>query len=244
MATVSTPRQRRSASKQPSASVTADRWSFCLPASAFKLAGFREWATSQSFPENMRATFIDEEIYLDMSNEELETHNKVKMEVARVLLNWNRETRQGTFGGDRVLITHQAAGVSNNPDAFFFTNISLKTGRVRLVPRKDEIDQYIEVEGTPDWILEVVSDSSVQKDTTKLRDAYHRAGIAEYWLIDARGEEIHFQILNHRKNGYAAAPVRGGWQRSRVFGRSFRMERQRDALGLWEYTLHVQNGGS
>ena len=72
-------------------------------------------------------------------------------------------------------------------------------------------------------------------------DAYHRAGIPEYWIIDARGEEIDFHILHRRKSGYASAPARGGWQRSRVFGRSFRLDRKLDEFGLWEYTLHVKD---
>jgi Uma2 family endonuclease len=89
-------------------------------------------------------------------------------------------------------------------------------------------------------VLEVLSDSSVVKDTRQLREAYHRAGIPEYWLVDARDEDINFQILYRRKRGYAAAPVRDGWQASRVFGRSFRLGRQRDEFGLWEYTLEVR----
>ena len=240
MATAFTHRRRPKAKKAAPADGAMDRWSFRIPASALTLAGFRNWATSEEFPEHIRVAFLDEEIYLDMSNEELETHNKVKMEIGRLLLNWNRETQSGTFCGDGVLLTHEAASVSNNPDAFFFSHDTLQAGRVRLIPRKNEQGQYIEIEGTPDWVLEVVSAGSVQKDTVRLREAYHRAGIAEYWLIDARGEEIHFQILHHRKNGYAAAPLREGWQRSRVFGRSFRLERRHDALGLWEYTLYVR----
>ena len=51
---------------------------------------------------------------------------------------------------------------------------------------------------------------------------------------------IVFTILLRRKNGYAAAPVKDGWQRSKVFGRSFRLTRQRDEFGLWEYTLEVR----
>ncbi len=175
-----------------------------------------------------------------MSQEELETHNIVKMEVSRVVLNLNREARWGKFYGDGVLVSNEAAGVSNNPDGTFVLGKSLRSGRVRFVPRVGEHGQYIEIEGTPDWVMEVMSDSSVGKDTQKLRAAYHRAGIGEYWLIDARGEEIVFQILYWRKDGYRAAPVKDGWQRSRVFGRSFRLERQRDALGFWEYTLQVQ----
>ena len=68
----------------------------------------------------------------------------------------------------------------------------------------------------------------------------HRAGIPEYWLVDARGSEIAFQILNRRKTGYAAARVVDGWRRSRVFGRSFRLVRTAVRLGLWEYTLEVE----
>lgn len=240
MATVSTPRPRRSATKISSAPVVADRWSFRIPASALTLDGFRDWATSADFPQHIRAAFIDQEVFIEMSNEEPQTHVGVKTEITRVLATLVRDLKMGKFYADGVLVSNEDASVSNNPDASFFTVESLQSGRVRLIPKKDEEDRYREVEGAPDWVLEVVSDSSVEKDTAKLREAYHRAGIAEYWLIDARGDEIVFQILHYRKNGYAAAPLRDGWQRSRVFGRSFRLEREHDEFGLWEYTLHIQ----
>lgn len=244
MATVSAERRRRAAKKSSPAPVAEDRGLIRIPASALTLAGFRAWATSDDFPEHIRAAFIEGEIFIEMSNEELEAHVAVKGEISRVLMNLNRETQLGKFYVDGVLISNEDASVSNNPDASFFTFESLRSGRLRLVPKAGEEGRYKELEGTPDWVLEVVSDSSVQKDTARLRQAYHRAGIGEYWLIDARGEEIHFQILHHRKNGYAAAPVRDGWQRSRIFRRSFRLERQRNVVGLWEYTLHVQPIGS
>jgi Uma2 family endonuclease len=211
-----------------------------VPVSALTLAGFRKWATSDAFPENVRASFIDQKIYLDMSNEDPETHVGVKDEDTRVLKNLNRELKRGKYYGDGVLITNEEAEVSNNPDASFFSRKSLEQGRVRLIPREGRQGAYREILGSPDWVLEVISDSSVEKDSEKLRTAYHRAGVAEYWLIDARGGDLVFQILYWRKTGYAAAPVRDGWQRSRVFGRAFRLERQRDELGLWEYTLAVQ----
>ncbi len=61
--------------------------------------------------------------------------------------------------------------------------------------------------------------------------------VTEYWLIDARGEEIVFQILLWRKSGFVEAPERNGWNKSRVFGGEFRLERRRNDFGLWEYTL-------
>jgi Uma2 family endonuclease len=219
---------------------TPDRLWIRIPTSALTLEGFRDWATSIDFPEHVRAAFIGEEIYLDMSNEEPDAHVGVKTEVSRILSTLTRELKLGKFYADGVLVTNVAAKVSNNPDASLCGREALRAGRVRLVPRKNQPERYREIEGTPDWVLEVLSDSSEEKDTEKLREAYHRAGIPEYWLIDARGEELIFQVLNWRKTGYAATPVRDGWQRSRVFARSFRLDRQRDEFGLWEYTLHVR----
>ena len=142
----------------PKAKTRLDGECLRIPASARTLSGFREWAKSDELPEKLRVAFIDGEIYLDMSWEEIETHNSVK------------------------------------------------------------------------------------KDTDKLRKKYHQVGVKEYWLIDARGEELSFQILHWRKTGYAAAPSHEGWQRSRVFGRSFRLERTRDKRGLWRYRLQVRDG--
>jgi Uma2 family endonuclease len=243
MATVPRVRRRRLPPVPPDGSISAitDRHNVSIPAEVFTLAGFRVWATAQDFPEHVRVTFLAGEVYLDMSNEEIETHNKVKMEIARALLTLNLEEDLGEFYGDGVLVTNEAAGVSNNPDAMFVAWETLDAGRAVLVQREGREGQYVEVEGTPDWVLEVVSVSSVQKDTVLLRRAYHRAGIPEYWLVDARGEEVLLQILHRRKGGYAVAPARGGWQHSRVFGRSFRLERQTGRRGLWRYTLHVKD---
>lgn len=241
MATISTRRRRPAAKKIYSLLlVGGEQWSFRIPTSAMTLAGFRAWVTSDEFPQHIRAAFIGQEIFIEMSNEEPHTHVAVKGEISRVLMNLNREQKLGQFFVDGVLVTNEDASVSNNPDASFFTIKSFRSGRVRLVPKLDKEDSYREVEGTPDWVLEVISDGSVEKDTEELRQAYHRAGISEYWLIDARGDAIEFQILYHSKDGYEAAPQRGGWQESRVFGRSFRLERQRNAFDLWEYTLRTR----
>ena len=240
MATVSTRRRRPVPKKTPPPPVTVDRRSVRIPTSAFTLAGFRAWATSDAFPEHIRAALIGQEIFIEMSNEDLDTHVAVKGEISRVLMHLSRQQKLGQFFADGVLVTNVDASLSNNPDATFFTLESFRSGRVRLVPKHDKENRYVEIEGTPDWVLEVISDSSVEKDTIKLREVYHRAGIREYWLTDARGDAIDSQILYHSKDFYEAAPQQGGWQQSRVFGRSFRLERQQNQFGLWEYTLHTR----
>jgi hypothetical protein len=211
-----------------------------IPRDAFTLAGFRKWVLSEEFPEKLRVAFVSGEIYLDMSKEELESHAKVKAETCRVLLNLNHELDLGDLYLDGVLVTNKKAKVSNNTDGLLVTYESLEAGRVRALASAREEGQFVELEGTPDWLMEIVSGSSVRKDTIRLRTAYHRARVPEFWLIDARGEEIDFKILLWRKAGDAAAPSKDGWQRSRVFGREFRLERRRTRLGTWKYTLHVR----
>lgn len=212
-----------------------------IPISAIAtLDGFRAWATSDDFPERGRISFIGEEIFVDMSPEELFTHNLIKMEIARILGNLIRRYRLGRFFGDRVLLVNPAADLSSEPDGTFLTWDAVKSGRAKFVQRKNRPDEYIEILGTPDWVMEIVSRGSVQKDTDVLRATYHRAEIPEYWLVNALGSRISFQILVHRPHGYVAVRPRGGWLRSPVFGRSFRLERERDPLGLWQYTLRVK----
>jgi Uma2 family endonuclease len=209
-----------------------------IPNSALTFAGFRAWVSSDDLPEWIRVTYVDGGIYLDMSKET--EHNALaKSGFSRVLLNLNYELELGDFFLDGVLVSNEVAEVSTNPDASLLTYASMEAGRVRWVAgRKPHVN--VEIEGTPDWIMEIVSDSSVFKDTKRLRAAYHRARIPEYWLVDVRGETISFQILHGRSKGYVAAPIRDGWQKSRIFSRAFRLERSQNRRGFWRYSLLVQ----
>jgi len=207
------------------------------PPKPSSLAGFRAWVLSESFPEKLKATFFDGEVFLDMSKEDIRTHAAVKTAVSGTLFILNQEIDFGDLYINGVLITNIAANVSNNPDAVAVFWNSLKSGRVRYVHRNG---RELEIEGSPDWTMEIVSESSVFKDTELLRKAYHRARVREYWLIDARGEEIDCQILHWRKGGYVAAKVEDGWQLSRVFGRQFHLVRRPDRRGAWHYELLVK----
>jgi Uma2 family endonuclease len=242
MSTVPSPVRSRATPGAQAGRLTliTDRFQLVVPPDVSTLEGFRAWATDDDFPERVRVTFLDGEVILDMSNEEINTHVALKTRLISALDVLVNSLKIGKFYGDSVLLTNEAGQVSNNPDALFLSRASLEARRVRLVPRKGAEHLYRELEGTPDWVLEVVSDSSVHKDTVQLRDAYHRAGIPEYWVVDARKKELSFQILLHRKTGYVAAPKRDGWQRSKTFGRSFHLERVLDDFGLWEYTLHIR----
>jgi Uma2 family endonuclease len=88
--------------------------------------------------------------------------------------------------------------------------------------------------------LEIVSASSVDKDKETLLDLYWRAAIPEYWLVDACGDCLEFDIFRHAAGGYVAAGKRGGWLKSGVFGKSVRLSRHLDDLGNPEFSLAVR----
>jgi Uma2 family endonuclease len=121
----------------------------------------------------------------------------------------------------------------------FISFDTFASGHARLVAKvTGEAGRYIEVEGAPDLVVEIVSDRSVAKDTVRLPAAYWQAGIPEYWLMDARGEELVFYIFRRGVSRYEPAPVDAeGFQHSAVFDRHFRLSRHRDRRGGWAFDL-------
>src|SRR5262249_55628153 len=154
------------------------------------LKSFRRWAKSDEFPERGWFSYLNGELWVDLSMERL-AHNKVKGEISIALGALVKAEGLGHFLFDRMLLTHAEAGLSTEPDGMFFTRESLRRGRVQLV----QGDESLEVEGGPDMVLEVVSPKSVEKDTEVLPDLYWKAGVREYWLVDPRGEPPTFDIL-------------------------------------------------
>ena len=136
-----------------------------------------------------------------------------------------------------MLVTNVQAEISTEPDAMFCSYETLQAGLIRLPGG----EQSLELEGTPDMTLEVVSKTSVQKDTVVLREQYWQAGVKEYWLVDSRAEQPTLDILRHTPKGYVAARNQsGGWLKSAVFAKSFRLTQHIDQVGIVDYRLEVR----
>lgn len=211
-----------------------------VPASAHTHEGFREWAVSDDFPKGVRATFIAGEILVDMSPEYFESHNFLKTEISAVIYGIVRQEKLGRFFSDGSLITNEAAALSCEPDASFVSYASLRSGRCRLTEGVSRPDDSKELVGSPDWVVEILSKSSVRKDKQLLRKAYYDAGVQEYWLIDALGDQVDFQLLARGDDGFVATEPQEGWLTSTVFARAFRLTQQRDAAGFLEWSLEVK----
>jgi Uma2 family endonuclease len=209
-----------------------------IPNGISDLAAFRRWAHSDQFPEKGRICYLDGEVWVDMSPEQVFSHILVKTEFAAVLSTLAKKNSAGTYFSDGLLLTNSAANLTCKPDGTFISNRSFKDKSVHFVAAKSK--GYLELEGTPDMVLEVVSASSVEKDTEILRELYWRAEILEYWLVDARSEILEFDIFRRTTDGYVAARKQLGWVKSRVFGGSFRFTCGMDDFGNPTYTLSIR----
>jgi Uma2 family endonuclease len=206
-----------------------------IPGWVHDLASFRRWYHSGDFPESGRICYLKGEVWVDMSMEQVFSHNQVKAEYTRVLASLAKKGKIGRFFPDGIRITNVEADLSCCPDGVFVSRKRFQSGKVRLIEGAKE--GYLELEGTPDMALEIVSPSTVTKDTDVLHELYWRAGIPEYWLVDARGERLDFDVFHHAAKGYAATRKQAGWIKSAVFGKSFRLTCEKDELGHPEYTL-------
>jgi Uma2 family endonuclease len=201
-------------------------------------ADFRRWYHSADFPESGRICYLNGETWVDMSKEQVFTHNQVKGEFNRVLQELSRSEPGGLYFPDGILLSNAGVGFSSQPDGAFATHEAFRANRVQLVEGATE--GYVELEGTVDIVLEVVSRSSVHKDTVELRELYWQAGIREYWLVDARGDNPLFDVLKHAAKGYVATRKQNGWLKSVVFGKAFHLSRQKDPLGYPQFTLETR----
>lgn len=202
-----------------------------IPLDLRSLADFRRWTFSETFPERSRIDYLAGRIEVDMSPEDFFCHGTLKTEVVRVLSQRIKRQGLGYLVADQTRVSSVEADLSVEPDVVFLSHETLAGGLVRLVPKVGgEPGRYVEVEGAPDLIVEIVSDRSVEKDTRRLPAAYFQAGVREFWLADARKPEVLLVIHTRGKDGFhAVGQDAQGYQASAVFGCGFRLEATCDA---------------
>lgn len=203
-----------------------------LPDSFATLQEFRKWVHSEARPERGRFTFVSKRFAIDMSPERISGHNEIKAQLYVVIGSLVENQKLGKIFPDGAMLVNEDADLGCEPDMLFCHWETLRAGRVSFHAWKQEDEGDVELRGSPDMVAEVVSNSSVRKDTIDLRQAYWEAGIAEYWLIDGRNDEIEFSLLVRGESNYVEArPDSVGFRRSLTFGRSFRFVREADPIG-------------
>jgi Uma2 family endonuclease len=226
-------------------------WNLCeesvhIPRQATRdLAGFRAWAVSPLFPENGRIDFLAGDLEVDMSPEDLHKHGVVKSEISTILHLMVAHSGLGEVYIDRARISSPRADLSVEPDVVVVFWDTLDSGRLKYIPAASgEPDRYIEMEGAPDVVVEVVSNSSEKKDLDHLPPLYAAAGIPELWLVDVRKRAIRFEIRRLGPEGYETVrPDAEGWRPSPRLGRRFRLARREVRSGRWIYRLEHDGEG-
>ncbi len=227
--------------ERPAVAYGEDLW---IPEAAYELKGFRAWARSDEFPQTGRIDYLAGVIESDMSPEDLHTHGTVKTAIAAALFAVIARPRQGFVFADRTRVTLPVAQVSVEPDVVAVLFSSLDRGGVRQVPAKSKgPGRFVEFEGAPDLVVEILSDSSVKKDTERLPPLYAADGVGELWLVDARGEELELEIRTLEAGrgpgaGFQVAERDGdGWAESPLLGGRIRLVREPTPHAGWFYEL-------
>jgi Uma2 family endonuclease len=210
-----------------------------IPTDLQSLAEFRRWAISDDFPERGRIDFVAGFIEVDMSPEDLFCHGSLKGEIYATLHGRVKRDNLGHLFVDRTRVSCPHADLSVEPDIVFISRGAIHAGRVRLVPKAGgQPGRYVEVEGPPDLVVEIVSDASLAKDTRRLPEAYFKAGVTEYWLADARGDKLFFRIHHRGRSQFESAPTDNeGYQQSSVFDCFFGLDGHRDEQEHWTFDL-------
>ncbi len=198
------------------------------------LESFRAWTRSDAYPERGDFCWINGLLWVDLSMEELYTHNQVKTEYTAVLGTLSKRLKKGLVCADRMRVSHPGANLSCEPDLMYVSFESLDAGLIREIESEEGI---IEFEGAPDMVLEILSKSSESKDLKWLPESYYAAGVKEYWLVDARGDKCEFEIFKRGSKGFVPTPHRKGMVRSKVFNASFKLERSTDRRGKPVFAL-------
>ena len=215
-----------------------------IPADALTFEGFRSWAHSPEFPETGRIDYLAGDVEVDMSPEDLHTHGIVKVAISAGIHALVTERELGEVFVDSTRVTSPLAMLSAEPDVVVVLWESLQAGRVRYLPAVGKgPDRFTEIEGAPDVVVEVVSDSSVRKDTKRLPPLYAQAGVPELWIVDTRDRDMRFDLKSLENGEYVTrSPDADGWMRSERLGALVRLSRRKTPLSTWSYRLEHREG--
>src|SRR5437879_12835211 len=78
----------------------------CVPEWVEDLVSFRRWAASDGVPDKARVSYRKGEVWLDMSREQLFTHNRVKTKCTSTLDRLAEEGELGVYFSDGILLSN------------------------------------------------------------------------------------------------------------------------------------------
>lgn len=129
-----------------------------------------------NLPEGQRAELIDGELYMLATPNRI--HQKLVMALSNSIFNYIQSKN-----GDCDIYTSPFAVFLNIDDKIYLKpDISIICDKSKLTDEG--------CKGAPDWIIEIVSQSSIRMDYYIKLFKYRTAGVREYWIADSMKQRI------------------------------------------------------
>ena len=142
-------------------------------------------ADIEALPEGERAELINGELFR-MDAPTL-THQDLLMQLAIEISLYIRKNK----GPCRVLPA--PFGVYIKKD-----NLNYVEPDISVICDRDRLDQK-GCHGAPDWVIEILSPSSMKMDCERKVKLYRDAGVREYWIVDPEKETVSVYDFGHGK---------------------------------------------
>ena len=215
--------------------IAGERETLTVPVWVNDLESFRRWSHTEEFPTDAKVLYFDGNILVDGSMERL-LHTIVKAAIATSIRIWSDEYLPGILCIDSMRFMHKPAKLSSEPDVVFITDESLTDGTALV---KDG-DASLEIEGSPDLVVEIISPSSKYKDEDILLKKYWQAGVKEYWLADSRKTPTLSILKRNGKKFVAVTADTQGWLRSNVLKAQCRLVSKPGPAATTRVTLEMK----
>jgi len=139
----------------------------------------------EKLPAESRYEIIDNELY-NMSPAPNTEHQRISRKIEFALIKYVENLNIGeVFDAPFDVILDENNVVQ--PDILFISNENTH----KISDRG--------VEGAPDFIIEILSPSSVYRDQVEKKDLYEKFQVPEYWVIDPANKVIEVLSLNDSK---------------------------------------------
>ena len=145
----------------------------------------------RDLPEGVRMELIDGFFY-DMASP-TSTHQRIVGTLFRRIADYLEQKKAGceAFVAPFAVFLHDDDYTYLEPD-------------ISVICDKDKVKED-GCHGAPDWVIEVVSDSTRKRDYLIKLVEYDRAGVREYWIVDPTRNRIVRYLLNSETEKFELA---------------------------------------
>lgn len=113
-------------------------------------------------------------------------HQRISREIEFALYEFAKKNKLGEVF-DAPIDIHLGDKEVYQPDIIFISK-----ERTSIIGKKN-------IEGPPDLVIEILSESTAYNDLRKKKKVYEEKGVLEYWIVDPESKSVEIFLLKDRK---------------------------------------------